>query len=528
MELHKLIRYTFLFCSIGTLAACSSADSGTATTPAVPVPVTISGSIFASYVNTASVTVKDSNGNTVAGPVTTASDGTYSIDILDTDLATDLVFESTGGEFTDEATGDTNVAAGAMSAFVAGGTLASGDSVHVTPGTCITSDLVSKHNMTPTQAQNAFFGAFAYNPDSSVEPVDPTDPASLNADDASKHIGWRAAVFSKLAMDLPLTPAQQFDMFAALAQDLSDSKLDGVDASGAVDIGTTGTTLPADILNQYLAATGSFTTAETTNYQVTYTPPTMNVHGKNQFTLTVMDTSGGAPTPATGLTDLQVMPMMYMADRTHSTPMIETITESAPGIYDVTVYYLMPSRMMDGTTMGTWKLKVMIGMKSVNFYPNINMAMMANTVRVQLKGVNDKIIDMNGLEVPRTYNLFREDLHLGGGPGNHQFDIFIAPMETMMSFPPLIVGDTLASGMGGAPYDVTSVNVDVNVNDTGWMTNQDTNTSNGIWLLSGLTLNSGANEIRVRLNVSSETKTTDGRVAVPDVNDFATFTVTLP
>ena len=160
-----------------------------ATPPATPTAVTISGSIFASDVGGATVTIKKTDGTTVAGPVTTNSDGTYSVDILDTDLATDLVFESNGGGFVDEETG-LNATAGSMSAFVAGGTLAAGNSVHVTPGTTIHAGLVTDHGKTPAEAQTAFFHAFAYNPDISVDPVDITDPASSNADDASKLAGW--------------------------------------------------------------------------------------------------------------------------------------------------------------------------------------------------------------------------------------------------------------------------------------------------------------------------------------------------
>ena len=223
MEFQKLLRYSFISGSIAVLAACSSADSvtGTTTPPVVPTAVTINGSIFASDIGGATVTVKKTDGTTVASPVQTNSDGTYSIDILDTDLASDLVFESAGGGFVDEET-QVNATAGSMAAFVAGGTLADGDSVHVTPGTTIHENLITDHGKTPAEAQTAFFKAFAYNPDFTVDPVDITDPASLNADDAARLAGWRAAVLSRLASDLTLTPEQMFDMFAAIAQDLTD------------------------------------------------------------------------------------------------------------------------------------------------------------------------------------------------------------------------------------------------------------------------------------------------------------------
>ena len=228
------------------------------------------------------------------------------------------------------------------------------------------------------------------------------------------------------------------------------------------------------------------------------------------------------------------MPMMYMADRTHATP-TGGITELGNGEYEVTAYYLMPSRMqMNTVTMGTWDLKVMTSMKTVHFYPNIEMAMMTNTVKGEprLLGVSDTIIDMNGLETGRPYNIFRDgDPVPQGGGTNYDFDIFISPMETMMSFPPLVVGETLQSGMGGTPLDVTSVEIDVNVNDGSWDINSDQPSGNndGRWTLNTLQLdNPGTNTIKFRLIVNGETKTADGLAVNPGVNDFTEFTVTLP
>jgi hypothetical protein len=240
-----------------------------------------------------------------------------------------------------------------------------------------------------------------------------------------------------------------------------------------------------------------------------------------------MDTSGGgAPVPVTGLvpgTDIKVMPMMYMADRNHATPM-GGITELSGGEYEVTIYYLMPSRMPT-ETMGTWDLKVMVNMKSVHFYPNIDMAMMNNTARVQLKGVDDLILDMNGLPIPRPYNLFRDDLVQKGSGSNYIFDVFIAPMENMMSFPALLDPMTLTSGMGGTPYDVSGVVVEASANGDPYVTGTDN--KDGTWSFDALTLNTTpgfTNKIRVKLTVSSEVKTDGGLATDPD---FQTFNVTL-
>ena len=60
------------------------------------------------------------------------------------------------------------------------------------------------------------------------------------------------------------------------------------------------------------------------------------------------------------------------------------------------------------------------------------------------------------------------------------------------------------------------------------MTNKDSDNLDGTWTLNGLSLNSGENEIRVRLTVSGEIKTTNGDTVTTDVNDFGTFTVTIP
>ena len=384
MELQTLLRNTILLASVAALAACSSA--GAPATAVAPTPVTVSGSIFASSVNQATVTVKDGSGNSVTEqPVLTGIDGTYSADMLDTDLAGNLVFESTGGEFADEATGNTNVMARAMSAYVAGGTLASGDSVHVTPGTTIIADLVTKHNRTLTQANTDFSSAFGYNPNISVQPVDITTDASFSASDESRFSGFYAAAFSQLAKYVGLTPEQQFDMFSDMANDLADGKLDGLDSlNNPVTIGTS-----ANILTDYIDTVGSYKTAETQTYKVTYIPSSMpTFHGKAQFQISVTDKSD-IPVPNLVTSgDLKVMPMMYMnAGHKHATPKGEITESGTAGTYDVTIYYVMASRMgaMENfRAMGTWDLKVMIGMESVHFYPNIMMAM-GNTVVAQLK-----------------------------------------------------------------------------------------------------------------------------------------------
>ena len=533
MELQTLLRYTILSASVATLVACSSADTGTATTSAVPTPVTISGSVFAAAVSQATLTVKNENGDTVVEPMTTNADSTYTIDMLDTDLASDLVFESTGGEFTDETTANSNVTAGAMSAYVAGATLSSGDSVHVTPGTSIIADMVTKHNVSLDNAKNIYFSrAFGYNPDISVKPVDITTDAALTASDVSRFAGFYAAAFSKLANTVGLGDEKQFGMFSDMAKDLSDGKLDGLDsAGGAVTIGTS-----TNILEDFIATVGSYKTAVTQTYKITYDPLSMmTFHGKSQFKISVTDKSdqpvGGLVTSG----ELKVMPMMYMnAGHKHATPMGEITESGTAGTYDVTIYYVMPSRMgemapISYSAMGTWDLKVMIGMESVHFYPNIIMAM-GDTVVAQMKAQNtgtDTVMNMDGLEESRTYFIFRENLT--GIATDSTFEMFLATRDTMMDFPVVDEGETLDSVAG----PITLSSVDVQVSTDGTTFNNASNPGSSIGYFSRPNMDISGGKIYVKLTVDGELKTTNGLPAdnstdPNDTNMHAVFTVTTP
>jgi hypothetical protein len=532
MELQTLLRFTVLSASVATLVACSSAD--TATPANTPTAVTISGSIFAAPVSQATLTVKNGNGDTVVEPMTTNADSTYTIDMLDTDLASDLVFESTGGEFTDETTGNPNVTAGAMSAYVAGATLSSGDSVHVTPGTTITADMVTKHNSTLTTAKTYFSRTFGYNPDILVKPVDITTDAALTASDESRFAGFYAAAFSKLANDIGLGDDKQFGMFSDMAKDLSDGELDGLDSAGdPVTIGTS-----TNILKDFIDTVGSYKTAETQTYKITYDPLSMMTsHGKAHFQISVTDKSD-APQPGLVTSgELKVMPMMYMnAGHKHTTPMGEITESGTAGTYDVTLYYVMASRMgemaeISFSAMGTWDLKVSIGSESVHFYPNVMMAM-GDTVVAQLKAQNsgtDTVMNMDGLEESRTYFIFRENLDESGNGPNYTFEMFLATRDTMMDFPVVDKGETLDSAAG--PITLTSVDVQVSTDGTNFTSADNPDDSTGYFSLSGLDISGG--KLYVKLTVDDELKTTDGLPAdnstdPDDTNMHAVFTVTAP
>ena len=426
-----------------------------------------------------------------------------------------------------------------MYAYMPAGSISNSNTVSVTPGSSIVAQLVMDHGMTMAEASDAFEDAFAYTPDVSVDPADATTAPAADETEDETLAGFRAGAFSQLANDLGLSQDDQFELFAALAQDLSDEKLDGVDASGVVAIGATGKSLDADIQNRFSMALVNFRNnpnnltgldnneigdipfakvALTTSYKIEYQP--MNtmpvVNGKHVFQIKVTYRSDGRP--ATGLTNT-LMPMMYMLDGyKHSTPMaVPAISEDATGLYTVTLYYLMPTAMG-----GYWDLNFMIDGEEMHFYPTVMMAMEgADTPQVRLYGVDDQVMTMTGM-AGRTYFIFKESLQMNG-PGNYGFSVFIAAMETMMSFPAVYDGSVLDGNTLGVTVDIDDGN--------GWKPANDSS-KDGIWSVSGLSLTDGvADEIRVRVSVNDnngidEYKTTDGEQRVEDVNDFQTFTVT--
>jgi hypothetical protein len=518
-------------CSISLLTGCGSSDDDASS------DISISGSIVAAPVSGAAVSVIDASGNPVAGPVDTNSSGQYTLTIPGGSLGQDLIIKSTGGAFTDEATGNSG-SAGEMFAYALANSLSEGGSVSATPGSTIVANLVMTHSRTLTQATNDFAGAFGYTPDVSIVPEDAT-VAGSDASDASKLAGFRAAAFSQMAMDLGLSQDNQFDMFTALARDLSDGELDGEDASGAVDIGLTGRALNASIQNQFSAALVNFQdssynnagldnaqignvpfakVALTDTYKVEYVAGTMGaMEGKSMFQIHVTNRSSGAD--VTGLTPM-LMPMMHMSTMTHSSAMpADAISEDGDGLYTVKIYYLMASQMMDGSSMGFWDLKFTVGGEVAHFYPAVMMSM-GDTAKTRLKGQADVIKDMMSMDVSRDYFIFKDSL-TGTGMGPYAFTMFIAAKETMMSFPAIINGNTLASGMGGTSLTISSIAVDVSVNDASSVAATDN--GDGTWTVSGLTLTAGSeNEIEVTLTVNGERKTSDG--TAEGVN--AIFTVT--
>ena len=512
------------------LDACGGSSNDTAAMP--ETSVTVTGSVFASPVAGAAVVVTNASGGTIAGPVTTAPNGTYSIAIPSSDVTGTLFFHASGGTFTDEATGVT-VTGGAMSACVSAASLTTG-AVHLDPSSSIIARMVMDHGKTLADAQTAFSAVFGYAPDTSVAPMNaPTASATA----AQRLAALRAMIFSQLTKDLGLGADKQFDLLSAITDDIADD--DTLNGSALVSIGTT--TLPQDIMNRMersivscltnttMNMTG-LTAAEigalpfgkialTTTYKVEYLPGMMAAtQGKTSFTIRITNRSDGSP--ATGLA-VSLMPMMRMATMNHSTP-VDAIIDNGNGTYTCTVYYLMAS----GPGMGFWELKVKIGGmmgETATFYPAVSMAMGGSTVRSTLKGQSDIISSMTGTE-KRSYYLFRDGL--SGTTGNHTFNLFIAAKESMMSYPALsTLATTTLHDQNRTPWAVSTVNVLASTDGSTWSSPAG-ETARGHWSFSGLTgLVSGQTAtIYVKLNVNEEDKTTDGNAA-SGANAYSAFKV---
>jgi hypothetical protein len=556
-NLKSLLIHSILFCITLFLAACGSSGSSNNNNDNVQT-TTITGSVFAAPVSGATVVVKDAAGSTV-GSTQTGPDGTYSIDVPSTTLAADMRVEANSGTYTDEATGSATTA-GTLAAYVSSATLTPGI-VNIDPSSTIIYTLVTAHGKTLADAEAAFNSAFGYIPDITVAPK---NSASSGSDDAAQRLaGFRAGVFSQLTMDLVGNhPEKQFELLAAIAQDLADDAvLNG--SAGTVN----GAALPEDIGNKFECAFMTFMASSanqtglsadeigtmpfskvalSNNYRVEYIPGTMSAaQGKTTFTLSITSRGTGSVHTAS---DVTLMPMMHMASHEHSTP-VGDIQNNGDGTYTCTVYYLMSSSM-SGMSMGYWSLEVMIGMSdSVAFYPSVGMSMSSDTVLAKLKGVNDIVSTMSGTS-NRSYYLFNDGLQTGMMAGSGTLNLFIAANDydnMMGTYPALSSGATETTALhdgnnGNAAWNAYPVTVEACLSTAdctsaaNWVAAS--NTGGGGWQVnfsSGVT--SGVSgSVYVRLLVgkdggAQEQKTTngmayDGSTGYDGTNGYQTFTVT--
>jgi hypothetical protein len=498
-----------LACLLPAGCGSSGSDSPAATT------TPISGTVTAGPVDGCQLTVLDATGTNVAGPVT-SHQGAFTVNIPDSRLGEGLVFECTGGTFTDEATGN-NTAAGTLSAQLNVNALAAGVTVNLTPGSTVIRKMLHA-GIARSVAEAAFSGAFGYTPDSSVAPK-----VTGGGTDAENLAGLRAGVFSRLTANLGKLPAQQFDLLTAIAEDLADGTLNGVGATTMV--------LPSDLGNRFVACLIAQGTAmglasdhlgtlpfakvaETATYRIEYQAGMMGAaQGKTVFKLKITDRATGNPVTGAAA-NLALNAVMAMPTKSHGTPIDSTITEPSAGVYQCTIYYLMASSM-NNMPAGYWSLDVTLSNETATFHPDVAMSM-GDTSRASLKDANDKIA---GGSV-RTYFLFKDSLT--GVTGNHNLSLFLACRETLMSHPALVVGQSLHNESGTA-WTVDTVMVEVSTNSgTSWTPM--TNNGGGHWSVAGLTglTKDVAGTVLVRLTVNGVEKTTTGAAGGAQ----AAFTVT--
>lgn len=519
---HKSLLAIAVSATSFTFTGCSGSDSPTV------AGEEINGSVFASYVDGAIVNVTDESGNTIAGPVSTNDQGEFTVRIPKANLADNLIFKAIGGEYRDEATGETATNS-TLSAFISANTLAKGNDTQfsLSPDSTIIQELVSEHELDLATAKERFETAFGYTADASIIPVDAT-AENADASDAQKLAGLRSATFSQLTKDLSLPADSQGPLLKLLAQDIADGSFDG--KSNDLSLAIESITVDQDLQNRFSNALVNFRSAKdgetnidksglannqigtlpfskvavSENYIVKFVPTgsMMIKNGKSQFQLVITDKEGE---PATGLSPM-IMPMMYMQAHEHSTPKLMVSESNTAGTYDATVYYVMASVMGTGDTMGYWKIKVTIGDESVDFYPKVMMAM-GDTVHAKLRGQEDKMPTMGGGEMKRPYEIFKESLSIDDNGAD--FSVFITTRESMMSFPALTDGLVLNKDTD-YELSVSNIAVEMSTNKETWTTASDD--GNGFWSADDLPIeNDGsAQSIYVKLSVNGEQKTDSG------------------
>ena len=519
-----------LFASLVFLQGCGgssdSNDNSVATT-------TISGSVVAAPVSGASILVKDSAGNTVAGPVTSTASGEYSIDVPTSALAGDLRFEASGGTFTDEATATPGVTAGKLAAYIAGGTLAANPAVHLDPASTIVHGMVVNGTMLPA-AMADFQNAFGFTPDPAIAPKNEAPTATPADNMAQRLAALRAAAFSQMTSDLALSPDKQFLLLEALGKDLADGVLDGKNAAGIVTIDGI-TALPEDTqccFSQALLTMQQNTSQNRTGLTVdqigsipdsrTALTPTYKVEllypagvtnakmGKTSFTIKLTNRSNNSP--ASGQT-LKLIPYMHMATKDHSSP-VDVVVDNGDGTYSCTVYYLMTT-MMSGIPQGLWELQVKINAaETAIFYPNVTMAM--GTTLTRLYGsANDMVASMGTLPpANRTYLLFKD------GVNGSTFDLFLATRDDaqMMNFP-AVSGGSILTPATGTIWTVDPLTSSVQVSTDNAIFVDAIDNGNGHWSATGLTLGTGAT-VYVKVTINGEVKTD-----IAGTTLYATFTL---
>lgn len=272
-------RLLLLALTVG-LYGCSGGSSSSSSSPASATS-DISGAVVKGPVAGATVNVfqMDSSGQAVgdpvAGPITTAADGSWSVSIPNS-VDRPLLVSATGGSYTDEATGSTvNVATRKLNSFLtAGATTASISPLSETVVRRARQFLVNNPGSTLDESVGDgvakvedVFGQ-GFDPLEDIPDANGTTPEALKA----------AAILGGLSeLASSVSPGTDpLDTVLAISEDVTDGAIDGQSGGQAIEINGTEGNLVAVTTDDYVTAVADFTSnpdngdfSELTSFKVT-------------------------------------------------------------------------------------------------------------------------------------------------------------------------------------------------------------------------------------------------------------------
>jgi len=437
----------------GASSTSSNNGSGSSTS------TTVAGSAMAGPVS-GTIRVLDGGTQVASG---TINNGVFSLDIPNSALANELTLEVTG-TYTDEISGNlvTLTSANPLGLVLDAGHVSAGvtmTGLAVTPESTVHYQLIQQ-GKTMAEADAIFSGVFGAPLNHHALLFDPTqtEPAAVAAlaaadQQLSRAASFQLGAYSQLAANLGLTSNAIADLPAALATDLLDGTLDGMNGLTPVVAGTA--TLPTTMWSSYVGAQAQFSGGSAAGNANNLPPPMDGSVSSRVVTVGLNQVAVGSLTlstilpmtniPFTGKTTqrialsdpntgaaltsgytVTVAPVMHMPTMTHACPMGAVVPDATVvGAFDVDLYYLMAS----GAGMGLWDVAVTVsdGSNSAVAHFNPTVAMMGMPMS-SVAVVKPK----DSINRTTSYQVWLDGYDAVAGT----VDLFITtPAMMMMSFP---------------------------------------------------------------------------------------------
>ena len=231
-----------------------------------------------------------------------------------------------------------------------------------------------------------------------------------------------------------------------------------------------------------------------TQYTLSLESEKTGVVGKSIYTINVTDKDGLAVYGETPTLKPMMAMSADMGGHHHSSPHAGCTETDDQGNSDCTVYFSMASATGD-EVMGTWTINIDLDdAEPLSFVPAVTMPM-AETVKVNLKGVDDKIG-----ETSRIYNIFNNSVMTSNG--SRTIELFISSKENMMNFPALQTSSTLSAGSEDE-LSVNSIEVLVSTDKEAKTWTTATPNGKGVWTAD---IENYIDVFYVQLSVNSEVK----------------------